>query len=351
MKIIRTAFIVLFSAAVLTGSPVSAQAGKAERVMKKKDKNDDGRLNLKEWRRGEESFKEIDADGDGALSLEELQARFGGKKKKDTASTASPASISSQGKKMADGQVSVDAIDEETLCGIGRGFNCNIKVAVKLGMFETGLEPRFPEGLSCRGIDDHWAMDYTYKRDRENYHGGIDMPAPYGTPMLAAADGTVVSIYDGKGSKRGIEVILRHSPEDTGIPLWIYTQYAHMNEMPKLEIGQRVKMGEVLGPTGNSGDPGRKRGRRKKERRPAIHFAVWFSKSPHYAMQRFKLIPVKGRWMDPNALYRKSPPFDSYSMKALPDAEKQVPIPVMQEDGTTVPAQTKLIWPYACSKG
>jgi hypothetical protein len=37
-------------------------------------------------------------------------------------------------------------------------------------------------------------------------------------------------------------------------------------------------------------------------------------------------------------------------MKALPDAEKSIPIPIMYLDGTTEPANTKLIWPYACRR-
>jgi hypothetical protein len=38
-------------------------------------------------------------------------------------------------------------------------------------------------------------------------------------------------------------------------------------------------------------------------------------------------------------------------MKALPGGEKEVPISVMFEDGTTSPAGTKLVWPYTCKKG
>src|SRR3972149_6164833 len=91
------------------------------------------------------------------------------------------------------------------------------------------------------------------KRGREQYRGGIDMPAPWDTPMIAAAAGTVVGKFLGERSFRGIEIVLRHSPDDTGIPLWIYTQYAHCSTVPALELGQRVRMGENLCPTGNTG--------------------------------------------------------------------------------------------------
>ncbi|MDP6574234.1 MAG: M23 family metallopeptidase [Rhodospirillales bacterium] len=249
-----------------------------------------------------------------------------------------------------EGQTTSAELDEETLCAIGRGRKCDIRLAIKQGLFETGLSPRFPENLKCRGIDERWAISYTHKRNRESYHGGIDMPAPFGTPMIAAAAGTVVGKYRGDRSYRGMEIILRHSPEDTGIPLWTYTQYAHFDEMPKLEVGQRVRMGEVLGPTGNSGKTPTRR-KRGKQRRPAIHFAVWYSTSPRFVALRNKIIPVDGQWMDPNALFRKKLPLDSYSMKALPEAEKKVPISVMVEDGKVIPAETRIVWPYTCRRG
>jgi hypothetical protein len=345
MKTIQTALVMLLSGIVILGSPGLSQAEeRAARVIKKNDRDGDGRISRDEWRKRGAVFKEIDSDKDGYLSLEELRARFGGSA--EGASEATP----EQSPGTLDGQTTSADLDEETLCGIGRGRECDIKIAIKRGLFETGLRPRFPENLECRDIDEQWAIDYTHKRDRENYHGGIDMPAPFGIPMIAAAAGTVVGKYRGEKSFRGKEIILRHSPEDTGIPLWIYTQYAHFDEMPKQEVGQRVRMGEVLGPTGNSGR-GRRSTAQSKKRRPAIHFAVWYSSSPQYVARRRKIIPVDGQWMDPNALYRKKPPFDSSSLKALPEEEKKVPISVMLDDGEVIPADTKIVWPYTCRRG
>ncbi len=260
------------------------------------------------------------------------------------------------------GRVAKGQIDRASLCGIGRGRQCSVKIAVARGLYQTGLRPLFAPGARCRDIDEHWAIDYTYKRGRESYHGGIDMPAPFGTPIVAAAAGTVVGVYDGSDSFRGKEIILRHTPEDTGIPLYIYTDYAHFERTPKFRVGDRVRMGEVLGPTGNTGvTPGRGGGRRgggsggrggdgHGHRRPAIHFAVFFSASPHYAALPAIVIPADGYWMDPVALYRGGPPFDSAAMKALPARDKRVPIPYMLADGSVYPAGSKLIWPYFCTR-
>ncbi|MBT4933674.1 MAG: peptidoglycan DD-metalloendopeptidase family protein [Rhodospirillaceae bacterium] len=342
MKSTHIYLLTAFTLFLSLGLPAVTDAGRAEISLDNNDKNGDGRISAKEWKKKEKIFKGIDANEDGFLSLQELRDRFG-----ETASEATTSNVKVVTSVKMDGLVDINTIDNETLCGIARPKNCSIKVAVKLGMFETGLRPKFPKGLDCRNIDEQWAISYTKKRNRENYHGGIDMPAPYGTPMIAAADGTVVSIERGEKSFRGKEIILRHSSKQTGIPgYWIYTQYAHFNVMPEYKVGDKVKMGENLGPTGNSGIG--RNGKQSGKRRPAIHFAVWFTKSPDYALTHGKLVPVKGLWMDPNALYRAKPPFDSYGLRDLPKNQKKIPIPVMTEKGTFIPAKTKLIWPYAC---
>lgn len=339
MKAILSIFAIL---ALISALPVDALAGMAETAIERNDANGDGRISTKEWKKKKKIFKGIDTNEDGFLSLEELRMRFGESAPAAASSSASPAP-------QMPGLIPTSRIDQETLCGIGRPKDCSIKVALKLGLVQTGLRPKFPDGLKCRDIDEQWAISYTAKRNRENYHGGIDMPAPYGVPMLAALDGTVVLVTEGKKSYRGKEIILRHSEQQTGIPgYWIYTQYAHFNVMPDLKVGDKVKMGQNLGPTGNSGI-GRS-GTQSMKRRPAIHYAVWYSKSPNYALTRGKLIPEKGLWMDPNALYRQKEPLDTFKLRDLPKAEKKVPIPVMLEDGSTIPANTNMIWPYSCKR-
>lgn len=332
----RFSFLSLFVLTTLsiTSLPVSAQMT-PDRLISKFDANGDGQISKDEFTGKRRPFKFFDKDGDGVATRAEIEEALGMK------------TTGSGGPKL-DGQVPIDRIDPATRCGIGRSQNdCSIKVAIQKGLFPTGLEPRFPDGLDCHGIDEGWAISYASKRGREQYHGGIDMPAPYGTPMLAAADGTVVAKTAEPRSYRGIELIVRHSPEETGLPFWTYTQYAHFDRMPDVNVGDRVRMGQNLGPTGNSGY---QRPDAKRARRPAIHFAVWFSNDPGFAVDFNDIIPVEGKWMDPSALYRNRGPYDSAALKALPDDEKDVDIPVVVEGGEIVPADTKLVWPYACSK-
>ena len=343
--------LMFFSAGMLALSLAALEPSeardRAQQIMKDNDENGDGRISRDEWQRRPGGFRRLDGDGDGYLTLDELRARFGGPSPQGGRSDTGGTSSSPPGAGL-DGQVSRDALDRETICAIGRGRSCDIQLAIKRGLFETGLRPVFPEHAKCLDIDEQWAIDYTYKREREAYHGGIDMPAPFGTPMIAVADGTVVGKYQGERSYRGMEIILRHSPQDTGLPVWIYTQYAHFDQLPDLKLGQRVRMGQVLGPTGNSGRQLERTGRRKRARRPAIHFAVWFSTSNQYVALRRAIIPLNGQWMDPNALFRLKPPFTSEAMKALPEAEKKVPISIMFSDGSVFPEGARIVWPYTC---
>ncbi|NQV98945.1 MAG: M23 family metallopeptidase [Rhodospirillales bacterium] len=247
-----------------------------------------------------------------------------------------------------DGEIAIEGIDQETRCAIGFGKKCGIDYAVKRGLLATGTRPVFPEGLFCRTIDDTWAMDYSFKRKRTSFHGGIDMPAPYATPIIAVADGVVVGKFPATNGQRGIEIVLRHRPQDTGLPFWIYTQYAHFQEMPDLQLGQSIEKGQALGPTGNSGTDSFT-GAQNKRRRPAIHFAVTYAHRGDYARTDQAVVPAEGNWMDPVALYRRMAPFDSLAVKAMTAAEKEIPIPVKVDDGSFKPVTTKLVWPYECS--
>jgi peptidase M23-like protein/cell shape-determining metallopeptidase Csd3-like protein len=76
-------------------------------------------------------------------------------------------------------------------------------------------------------------------------HQGVDFAAPVGTPVVAAADGTVVAV--GPRNAYGRTVELRH-------PGGTETLYAHLSSFaPGLAPGQQVRQGQVIGRVGNSG--------------------------------------------------------------------------------------------------
>jgi murein DD-endopeptidase MepM/ murein hydrolase activator NlpD len=74
-------------------------------------------------------------------------------------------------------------------------------------------------------------------------HRGVDFAAPTGTPVLAAADGTVTFAAWGGGYGRVVK--LAHAQG-------LATAYAHLSAM-KVTPGQRVRQGQVIGLVGSSG--------------------------------------------------------------------------------------------------
>ncbi len=92
-------------------------------------------------------------------------------------------------------------------------------------------------------------------------HDAIDIMAPHGTPVVAAASGTVEKLYFSHGGG-GITAYVRS--EDGR---WMY-YYAHLQSYaPGLREGAHVEQGEVIarvGSTGNASPAG-----------PHLHFAVY----------------------------------------------------------------------------
>ena len=78
------------------------------------------------------------------------------------------------------------------------------------------------------------------------WHHGEDLVAPYGTPLLAVADGTLFSV--GWNEIGGWRLWLR---DEAGNEFY----YAHLSAYSPLAIaGKRVRAGDVLGFVGDSGD-------------------------------------------------------------------------------------------------
>ena len=88
------------------------------------------------------------------------------------------------------------------------------------------------------------------------YHRGLDIAAPSGTPVRAAASGEVVEA--GWQGDYGLMVRIRHSDE-------VETVYAHLSRLtPQLELGRQVRQDEVIGHVGSTG----------RATGPHLHFEV-----------------------------------------------------------------------------
>jgi murein DD-endopeptidase MepM/ murein hydrolase activator NlpD len=77
------------------------------------------------------------------------------------------------------------------------------------------------------------------------FHAGIDLPAPLGTPVAAAAAGTVT--WAGRRSGGwGLLVVVRHADG-------VRTLYAHLSAID-VRVGDAIAGGTVVGRVGASGD-------------------------------------------------------------------------------------------------
>lgn len=220
------------------------------------------------------------------------------------------------------------------------------------GLEETGLIVVYPKEAACPEANSFFADtkrgDGSARNPRFNHgmHAGLDIPAPEGTPILAIADGTVVAkkeeTPDGIG---GIGIIVQHAPADTGYSVWLYTRYKHLKEMPALEIGERVKMGQKLADTGTSGTSGRHYGGGGHSH---LHLDLFVSPDDKYFSGEVVFFPINGQVADPLAIFRGEP-METASVRKLPADQKKVAIAYMTESGKVVNrGKARVIWPYAC---
>jgi murein DD-endopeptidase MepM/ murein hydrolase activator NlpD len=91
-------------------------------------------------------------------------------------------------------------------------------------------------------------------------HEGIDIAAPIGTPIVAPADGTVISAGEKPGF--GITVEIDHG-------YGLVTFYAHLQRY-KVESGMNVRRGDIIGYIGTTG----------KTTGPHLHYEVRLATTP-----------------------------------------------------------------------
>jgi murein DD-endopeptidase MepM/ murein hydrolase activator NlpD len=91
------------------------------------------------------------------------------------------------------------------------------------------------------------------------FHSGVDLLAEIGTPVLSVGDGIVA--FAGSQQGYGNLVTINH-------PAGKQTRYAHLKSI-NVKVGQKIKLGEVLGTVGNSGEP--------ELEEPHLHFEVRYN--------------------------------------------------------------------------
>lgn len=120
--------------------------------------------------------------------------------------------------------------------------------AARAALGSTGVAPRAVKPVSGTLTSDfgpRWG----------ERHNGLDIAAPIGTPVHAAADGVVVDA--GPASGFGLWVRVKHDDGTT-------TVYGHINDY-QVGVGQRVVAGQQIATVGNRG----------QSTGPHLHFEVW----------------------------------------------------------------------------
>lgn len=152
------------------------------------------------------------------------------------------------------GAEEVNAAGDKVVVATPRGSKVEIAEAVMVG----------PAGLAIpvAGIKVSDLVD-TFTQARAGgarVHDAIDIMAPSGTPVVAAAPGRLEKLFFSKGGG-GITAYVR-SPDGK----WSY-YYAHLQEYaPGLSEGMAIKRGQLLGRVGYTGNA--------NPAGPHLHFAI-----------------------------------------------------------------------------
>jgi len=105
------------------------------------------------------------------------------------------------------------------------------------------------QGFGCVPFNPGYRGASICPADRPSFHNGIDLAAPAGTPILAAAGGTVIAVgYDGDGPEANSTIVIEHDGDNAGYR----TEYLHW-ERAFVEPGDRVAAGQMIAQVGSVG--------------------------------------------------------------------------------------------------
>lgn len=131
----------------------------------------------------------------------------------------------------------------------------DVDIVSKIIAVEMSVEEAMKELMNVKIVEtvkpDIWPVvgvitsDYGWRvmGRRREFHTGIDISTPYGTPVVASADGRV--IYAGWIRGYGKTVIIYHG-------YGFATLYAHLSDI-KVNYSDRVVKGQIIGNVGTTG--------------------------------------------------------------------------------------------------
>ncbi len=250
-----------FVAAALVGAfTIVGLAGSYTRMLLKTESFNQVRQDRENLRKGYKQMAQIAHDRDvqvaslGALASE-VTALYG--LKQNRLASAKPASASAAGAPTPSTLALSDDVNQQQVkLSIDQFYTLRSQAMsgrVSRAL-ESGLLPSFAgdwtelaDAPSLWPLEGRVGSSFGERQDPINgegaFHSGIDIDAPYGTPVRAAADGEVTGATMGAGYGR--QIVLDHGHD-------VLTVYGHLSSIAVL-TGQHVIRGQVIGYVGQSG--------------------------------------------------------------------------------------------------
>jgi peptidoglycan LD-endopeptidase LytH len=132
-----------------------------------------------------------------------------------------------------------------------------VTTSVDTASAADGAAPIIPvQGVQPTQLTDSWGDE---RGGGTRGHQALDIMAERGTPVVAAADGTVEKLFESKDG--GHTIYVRRDD-----PAW-QDYYAHLDSYaPNLNEGMKVSQGQVLGAVGSTGSA--------SEAAPHLHYEI-----------------------------------------------------------------------------
>jgi murein DD-endopeptidase MepM/ murein hydrolase activator NlpD len=132
----------------------------------------------------------------------------------------------------------------DRLTGIVKEEGANLRALERFLGRATRVLAALPSRWPVRGqVNSDYGSRLSPWSDTSEFHSGLDIGAPVGTPVRAPAPGTVV--FAGVHAEYGQTLIVDHGNETKSI-------YGHLSRLT-VAVNQKVERGETIALTGNTG--------------------------------------------------------------------------------------------------
>jgi murein DD-endopeptidase MepM/ murein hydrolase activator NlpD len=150
------------------------------------------------------------------------------------------------------------AAPAQTLNGLGQ-FSLSQSIAAGSRVFPLAASYVITQGYGCVPLNTGYVSSSSCPADRPSFHDGVDLAAPLGTPILAAASGTVTFAGIDATESGNSKIVVQLDGTNAGFE----NVYMHW-ETSYVKVGDHISAGQVIAAVGSVG----------YSTGPHLHFAV-----------------------------------------------------------------------------